>query len=359
MMAHKTALFRLPDELILHVFFELDFLELNQMRLTARKGNALVLDKGLWKGMASKMHFSDVSQVSLEDVARSIDAARNQALKHPELPQALHTQLFLAPSVEIVRNLNDWLRVRDVCMVWHALGEKIGLIVEKMDLSESLSVVLEKFKIWMKTHARLLATVKTLDLSLKKLSSLPSEIGFLNGLQELDLNYNQLVCLPKELGNLKSLQRLNLRCNLLRAVPEEIGRMLSLQQLKLDFNQLVGLPGTIGDLSSLQDLSVSYNNLQSVPSELGNLTAMRKLNLDFNQLRTLPDTVEYLKALEEFSLGFNPLEAMPKGLAHLRANLWLGIIHKQNPFFKELEMLLKIRSENGGSSETHFLLNSM
>ena len=52
--------------------------------------------------------------------------------------------------------------------------------------------------------------LQILNLSNKKLSSFPAEIGNLINLQTLNLASNQLSSLPAEIGNLINLQILNL-----------------------------------------------------------------------------------------------------------------------------------------------------
>src|SRR5262245_4040221 len=53
----------------------------------------------------------------------------------------------------------------------------------------------------------------TLDLSSRKLSTLPEAIGQLSQLQKLDLHGNQLSTLPEAIGQLSQLQKLDLHGN--------------------------------------------------------------------------------------------------------------------------------------------------
>ena len=62
----------------------------------------------------------------------------------------------------------------------------------------------------------------SLNLSEKKLTTLPKEIGNLNDLTELYLNYNQLTALPAEFRNLTHLTALYLGRNPLTSPPPEI-----------------------------------------------------------------------------------------------------------------------------------------
>ncbi|UOG51018.1 leucine-rich repeat domain-containing protein [Leptospira noguchii] len=80
--------------------------------------------------------------------------------------------------------------------------------------------------------------VRVLNLSIRKLKTLPNEIGQLKNLRELNLSYNQFTTLPNETGQLKNLQFLDLSDNQLKTLPNEIGQLKNLQSLYLINNQL-------------------------------------------------------------------------------------------------------------------------
>ena len=61
-----------------------------------------------------------------------------------------------------------------------------------------------------------------LDLSLKRLTSLPPEIEKLTRLEILDLSHNQLSSLPLEICNLLNLKAISLSSNKLTTLPPEI-----------------------------------------------------------------------------------------------------------------------------------------
>ncbi|MDA1313910.1 MAG: leucine-rich repeat domain-containing protein [Acidobacteria bacterium] len=151
-----------------------------------------------------------------------------------------------------------------------------------------------------------------LDLSDRKLTALPPEIGQLRNLQSLDLRSNQLTTLPPEIGqlvNLQSLnlQSLNLQSNQLTTLPPEIGQLVNLQSLDLMSNQLATLPPEIGQLLSLQSLYLYGNQLSTLPPEIGQLVNLQSLNLQSNQLTTLPPEFGQLVNLKSLDLSGNPL----------------------------------------------------
>jgi len=140
-----------------------------------------------------------------------------------------------------------------------------------------------------------------------RLTSVPAEIGRLTSLTELHLSYNQLTSLPPEIGQLTSLTRLNLDGNQLTSVPAEIWQLPSLEYLALRNNQLKSLPAEIWRLTSLRELDLGANQLTSVPAEIGQLASLVKLSLDYNQLTSLPAEIEQLTALTELHLERNQL----------------------------------------------------
>ena len=68
------------------------------------------------------------------------------------------------------------------------------------------------------------------------------------------------------------LQRLNLSLKKLTTLPPAIGMLTQLQMLNLCHNQLITLPPEIGLLTSLQNLYLSHNSLATLPPEIGLLT---------------------------------------------------------------------------------------
>lgn len=88
----------------------------------------------------------------------------------------------------------------------------------------------------------------------------------------IDLSWNNLTgSIPSEIGFLQGLFMLNLSHNSLSGpVPQSIGNMSSLESLDLSFNQLDGeIPNTLTLIDSLAMLNLSYNNFTGkIPSGL-------------------------------------------------------------------------------------------
>ncbi len=156
-----------------------------------------------------------------------------------------------------------------------------------------------------------LKKLRSLALSLNRLTSLPPEIGRLRALRELYLDRNQLTTLPSEIGQLTALTWLVLCSNRFTTLPPEIGQLTALKTLYLSYNQLTTLPPELGQLTALARLYLSGNQLTTLPPELGQLTALTRLDLTGNKLATLPPELGQLTALAELSLHDNPGLGLP------------------------------------------------
>jgi len=118
-----------------------------------------------------------------------------------------------------------------------------------------------------------------LNLSRKRLDSIPAEVFQFKNLTELDLSRNRITELPKEIGSLSNLQRLNLGNNNLVNLPDEIGSLKNLVYLGLNRNKIESLPPTIGQLQNLEVLELWDNELADVPDEIAELQNLRVLEL--------------------------------------------------------------------------------
>ncbi|CAN5425978.1 hypothetical protein BH11BAC2_BH11BAC2_12140 [soil metagenome] len=122
-------------------------------------------------------------------------------------------------------------------------------------------------------------SVFRLDLSKKKLKSLPEEIKNFKNLQELKISRNDLKELPEWIGDLQNLTSLDASNNELAALPPEIGKLKNLVFLGLNRNIIESLPHEIGMLSKLEIIEMWDNELDSIPDEMKNLHSLRVFEL--------------------------------------------------------------------------------
>ncbi len=189
------------------------------------------------------------------------------------------------------------------------------------------------------TTIPLTSRLTDLNLSNNQLSSLPSEISYLENLNGLDLHNNQLSSLPFQFGSLKKLCYLNLSKNHFVTLPSLIGNLENLSELFLAHNKLSSLPRKIGNLKQLFQLDLKSNRLRTLPKTIGNLTNLDKLNLQdnlltslpqqignlnlydlylaHNQLTTLPETIQTLSRLNTLDLRHNAFQTFPPPISYL------------------------------------------
>ncbi|MBD2123982.1 leucine-rich repeat domain-containing protein [Trichocoleus sp. FACHB-262] len=171
---------------------------------------------------------------------------------------------------------------------------------------------------------------KELDLSGKKLTELPGEIGKLTQLETLILGKwerekkgsqgregfeyvegkwvplvsgNQLKSLPPELANLNNLCMLDLSGNHFEEFPDVVAQLPALEQLTLTWGELKELPKTIGQLTNLTTLHLFENQLTQVPEAIGQLTNLTTLHLSNNQLTQVPEAIGQLTNLSALHLS--------------------------------------------------------
>ncbi len=156
-----------------------------------------------------------------------------------------------------------------------------------------------------------------LDLSGKKLTELPPEIGNLSNLTELSLAINQISIIPEWIGNLSNLTRLNLYRNQISIIPEWIGNLSNLTELSFAINQISIIPEVIGNLSNLTELDLDSNQISVIPEWIGNLSNLIELDLDSNQISVIPEWIDNLSNLTRLKLAGNQISAIPEWIGNL------------------------------------------
>lgn len=219
-------------------------------------------------------------------------------------------------------------------------GEKNG--VERVELSE------KKLKTLPDAFGRL-ASVVSLNLSCNELKALPDSIAGLENLEEFFLSSNQLESLPDSIGLLLKLKILDVSSNQLKAFPDSISECRSLVELDAGYNALAYLPTNLGyGLVNLVRLFVQYNKLRYLPSSVCEMKSLRYLDAHFNELRGLPYAIGRLTSLEVLNLGsnFSDLKELPETFGDLmnlkELDLSNNQIHALPNTFGRLENLTKL-----------------
>lgn len=153
-----------------------------------------------------------------------------------------------------------------------------------------------------------------LDLSQRRLLSLPTNLAALTRLEYLALHSNSLYQLPEGLFTLTSLQVLTLFKNRFAVLPPALGLLTNLTTLSINDNaSLSHLPHELGRLHSLRLLCADNCVLVDVPPSLGHLP-LSLLALERNWLTWLPVELDLLPLDCELRLDWNPLAL--DGLIH-------------------------------------------
>lgn len=186
-----------------------------------------------------------------------------------------------------------------------------------------------------------LPTLITLDLSGNDLDSLPPEICRLSELVDLSLVQNQLTSLPLRMADLTKLESLDLSQNRLKSFPQVISALLNLRGLYLSGNQLSHLPDYIGRLTDLRNFYISANQLTWLPSEIAKLTKLTDLDISRNLLRNLPPEISDLSSLTILTAEYNHLTSLPSHITKLTNLTYLDL--KGNPLNIPPESLANAR----------------
>lgn len=156
----------------------------------------------------------------------------------------------------------------------------LDVINEFIELNDSLGgkEILDVGKQYWTKAGRL----AVLNISSKKIKTIPKNICNLNELKGLWLNINNIESIPKEIGYLKKLRLLHLGGNQISEIPNEILELQDLKKLILFSNKIKKLPQNISRLN-LDKLDLGRNNLKQLPK---NLKYMKNchINVEGNRL---------------------------------------------------------------------------
>ncbi|XP_050364317.1 plant intracellular Ras-group-related LRR protein 9-like [Argentina anserina] len=162
------------------------------------------------------------------------------------------------------------------------------------------------------------AALDRVNLSGRRLRSLPEAFGRITCLLHLDLSSNELQVIPGTICGLETLQELNLSSNLLESLPDNIGLLQNLKLLSVSANKLSALPDSICQCRSLVELDVSFNNLAYLPTNIGyELVNLQKLSIQLNKICSLPTSVCELRSMRSLDAHFNELRGLPLSFGRL------------------------------------------
>ncbi len=127
-----------------------------------------------------------------------------------------------------------------------------------------------------------------------KVSTIPTEIGNLENLEELVLTGNSVEDLPETLGNLKKLLTLNVNNTAIRKLPDSITQLAGLITLRAISCRLAVLPDNMGSMQCLEVLAVANNQLTSLPPSLGSCPHLENLFIAGNPIQEIPESIRQI-----------------------------------------------------------------
>ena len=146
-----------------------------------------------------------------------------------------------------------------------------------------------------------------------------SDIARFTNLRMLDLRDQSVISVAPEIGDSKTLQRtlrrLDISSNRLTTLPMSMGKLTALKVLEIRRNHMAELPPAVFELRGLEVLDAGNNALESLPPSFGdllpNLKILRLTGSD--HLREIPASFKKLTHLKFLDLrvslrkGFNEL----------------------------------------------------
>ena len=162
-----------------------------------------------------------------------------------------------------------------------------------------------------------LANLHTLHLGGNAIAAIPDSLAQLINLQTLVLDSNQIAAIPDSLAQLVNLHTLDLGGNAITAIPDSLGKLVNLQTLALDSNQIAAIPDSLAQLVNLQTLGLRSNQIAAIPDSLAQLVNLQTLGLRSNQIAAIPDSLAQLVNLQTLHLGSNQIATIPDSLAQM------------------------------------------
>lgn len=165
-------------------------------------------------------------------------------------------------------------------------------------------------------------TLKRLDLSGIRLTSLPTEILVeMANLERLDISRNQIQDLSplcEQFAGLDNLVEILAYSNNIKRLPTNFRRFSNLKRLNLSSNSLKRCDG-IDELKCLQVLILDNNRLESFCEHFfENLRRLEVLHCAQNRITTLPPALRNMRYLRNVDLSNNKLVSIPPDLLQLQ-----------------------------------------
>jgi internalin A len=158
--------------------------------------------------------------------------------------------------------------------------------------------------------------IRTLDLSNRNLSEIPTSISKLSFLWTLNIKNNPLTDLPLSLADLPQFFNFDAESTAVASIPQVVFKCQRLQLLNISNTRVRSIPPEIGQLKNMAVLSCSDDSLSEIPDYVFGLPLIN-LNVARNRISRLPDAIGQCITLKGLSLDGNQIDSLPNEFCSL------------------------------------------
>ena len=171
-------------------------------------------------------------------------------------------------------------------------------------------------------------TLKSLDVSLNNIKSLPVELKHFTLLTQLRLRGNQFVEFPRIILEIHTLKILDISSNSISSIPTDISRVGNLNEFICGQNAVKHIPVELGKMNLLASLSFPGNQLSSLPSSMSKLSHLTFLDLSNNNFEKFPSVIGKIPTIKTLWLFYNKLSEL-KGIDGCQQLNQLRVLHNR------------------------------
>ncbi|KAL7717458.1 Leucine-rich repeat containing protein [Entamoeba marina] len=162
-----------------------------------------------------------------------------------------------------------------------------------------------------------LTALTELNLSINQITKLDDDFGSMHALKYMDLSINRIPSVPKYLSKLTSLTFVDLSNNLLSNFPTPLLELSSLIVLKVRENKISTIPNGMSKMQNLQILDFAFNRIDKITPSLCKCSKLSVLDVSSNPINEINDSIQNLTTLKEINISNSPLKTLPKSFMSL------------------------------------------
>mgnify|MGYP001231453383 CR=1 FL=1 len=134
-------------------------------------------------------------------------------------------------------------------------------------------------------------------------------------------------------------QHIDLSKKRLTTLPIELKKFPNIKTLNLNKNKLDSLPSWFNEFQNLEKLTASMNRFDSFPNVILELTNLKTLNLGENNIDGIPLDIDRLKYLESLWLWSNLIRVFPASLSNIESLKYIDLLYNDMLFEEQIQLL--------------------